>query len=127
MEKGYLVFIEGSWFLEISNMHFTFWLSFCWNMTLNRFLQRKTCCLINNLYQHFLHEVLTRINFWNYRRIECTYIWISEFYATGVLFLVASQPAVTCSKLTMETIEQSVKYVQSYHLNLLFLFLTLSR
>ena len=25
----------------------------------------------------------------------------------------ASQPAITCSKLTMETLEQGVKYVQS--------------
>ena len=28
-------------------------------------------------------------------------------------FLASSQPAFTCSKLTIETLEQGVKYVQS--------------
>ena len=28
-------------------------------------------------------------------------------------FLGLSQPAITCSKLTIETLEQGVKYVQS--------------
>ena len=29
-------------------------------------------------------------------------------------FEVASQPAIACSKLAIETLEQGVKYVQSY-------------
>ena len=29
------------------------------------------------------------------------------------LFLLTAQPAFTCSKLTIETLEQGVKYVQS--------------
>ena len=29
-------------------------------------------------------------------------------------FILATQPAVTCSKLTTETLEQGVKYIQSY-------------
>ena len=29
------------------------------------------------------------------------------------LFFIYSQPAITCSKLTIETLEQGVKYVQS--------------
>ena len=49
------------------------------------------------------------------------------------------QPAITCSKLTIETLEQGVKYAQScsgvcivnfehiLHLVLVFLLLTLSR
>ena len=28
-------------------------------------------------------------------------------------YLVATKPAITCSKLTIETLEQGVKYVQS--------------
>ena len=28
--------------------------------------------------------------------------------------LIATQPAITCSKLTIEVLEQGVKYVQSY-------------
>ena len=59
-------------------------------------------------------------------------------------FEVASQPAIACSKLTIETLEQGMKYVQSYkdtrttpvdivnfehisHLIIVFLFLTLNR
>ena len=30
-----------------------------------------------------------------------------------ISFLLPTQPAFTCSKLTMETLEQGVKYVQS--------------
>ena len=29
------------------------------------------------------------------------------------MFVVPSQPAIACSKLTIETLEQGVKYVQS--------------
>ena len=29
-----------------------------------------------------------------------------------------TQPAITCSKLTIETLEQGVKYVQSFNLTL---------
>ena len=28
--------------------------------------------------------------------------------------LIITQPAITCSKLTIETLEQGMKYVQSY-------------
>ena len=38
---------------------------------------------------------------------------------------VFSQPAITCSKSTIETLEQGVKYVS--HLDLVFLLLTLSK
>ena len=30
-----------------------------------------------------------------------------------VILIIISQPAITCSKLTIETLEQGVKYVQS--------------
>ena len=30
------------------------------------------------------------------------------------ILLTQSQPAITCSKLTIETLEQGVKYVQSW-------------
>ena len=46
----------------------------------------------------------------------------------------STQPTITCSKLTIETLEKVVKYVQKYvhfkhisHLVLVFLLLTLSR
>ena len=63
-----------------------------------------------------------------------------------MIFDSTAQPAITCSKLTIETLEQGVKYVQSLklrqcrrsgvfiinfeeisHLVLVFLLLTLSR
>ena len=44
-------------------------------------------------------------------------IFLSENIRKGALNnkpkVVLSQPAITCSKLTMETLEQGVKYVQS--------------
>ena len=30
-----------------------------------------------------------------------------------VILIIISQPTITCSKLTIETLEQGVKYVQS--------------
>ena len=36
-----------------------------------------------------------------------------ENYVDYLLFLIHSQSAFTCSKLTTETLEQGVKYVQS--------------
>ena len=38
---------------------------------------------------------------------------MKAFMAISILFFVVSQPAFTCSKLTIETLEQGVKYVQS--------------
>ena len=37
----------------------------------------------------------------------------SNFFSTLSSKMQASQPAITCSKLTIETLEQGVKYVQS--------------
>ena len=34
-------------------------------------------------------------------------------YTSNYFVFISSQPAITCSKLTMETVEQGVKYVQS--------------
>ena len=34
--------------------------------------------------------------------------------ASNALLVVTSQPAFTCLKLTIETLEQGVEYVQSY-------------
>ena len=34
-------------------------------------------------------------------------------YKLNMILVKSSQPAITCSKLTMETLEQGVKYVQS--------------
>ena len=71
-----------------------------------------------------------------------------DFRTTGMntfsQIIIVTQPAITCSKLTIETLEQGLKYVQSYkdtrtpgvfivnfehisHLALVFLLLTLSR
>ena len=38
---------------------------------------------------------------------------IPSFMSVSLLDLEFSQPAITCSKLTIETLEQGVKYVQS--------------
>ena len=37
----------------------------------------------------------------------------SDFYSGGSDFAVVPQSAIRCSKLTIETLEQRVKYVQS--------------
>ena len=42
------------------------------------------------------------------------------------LLQIVTQPAITCSKLTTETLEQGVKYVQSYQNILVSLLLTLN-
>ena len=41
-------------------------------------------------------------------------------------FQALTQPVFTCSKLVIETLEQGVKYVQSSHLVIVFLLLTLN-
>ena len=46
-----------------------------------------------------------------YQRPKCPYSYF--FVSAGVLFDGPSQPAIACSKLTIETLEQGVKYVQS--------------
>ena len=38
---------------------------------------------------------------------------INRFIGKVLTFLIVSQPAITCSKLRIETLEQGVKYVQS--------------
>ena len=49
----------------------------------------------------------------------CTPEMINQYVLYGCIFsdvyilLVLTQPAITCSKLTIETLEQVVKYVQS--------------
>ena len=35
------------------------------------------------------------------------------FYSREFIFFAYTQPAITCSKLTIETVEQVMKYVQS--------------
>ena len=42
-----------------------------------------------------------------------TFVGKKKVYEVVLLFLLASQPAIICSKLTRETLEQSVKCVQS--------------
>ena len=37
-------------------------------------------------------------------------VWYYGYYST---FAVMNQPAIICSKLTIETLEQNVKHVQS--------------
>ena len=51
------------------------------------------------------------------KEIELVYnfhiMWSSEFSGFSILFLQYPQLAFTCSKLTIETLEQGMKYVQS--------------
>ena len=47
------------------------------------------------------------------------------FIAAVIVKSALSQTAFTCSKIILETLEQGVKYVQSSHLALVFLLLTL--
>ena len=41
--------------------------------------------------------------------------YVTGFAYSGFMFcaMILSQPAITCSKLIIETLEQGVKYVQS--------------
>ena len=39
--------------------------------------------------------------------------YVSPVYCTSFTITATAQPAITCSKLTIETLEQGVKYVQS--------------
>ena len=79
------------------------------------------------------------------------FIWVSGQFLTTVYMIqpkmtlsvcVISRPAITCSKLTIETLEQGVKYEQPHwrrsgvfivtfehisHLSLVFLLLTLTK
>ena len=41
------------------------------------------------------------------------YMYFSKTMQTFYDLLFITQPAITCSKLTIETLEQGVKYVQS--------------
>ena len=41
------------------------------------------------------------------------YLYLNNCYVLPWIYSYATQPAITCSKLTIETIEQGVKYVQS--------------
>ena len=48
-----------------------------------------------------------------YLAIVCNFLSLYHRCQTVYIILMPSQPAITCSKLTIETLEQGVKYVQS--------------
>ena len=55
----------------------------------------------------------------NHNGVEFTFLWTLGVKGLNFGFSaicgrnLSSQPAITCSKLTIETLEQGVKYVQS--------------
>ena len=55
----------------------------------------------------------------NHNGVELTFLWTLGVKGLNFGFSaicgrnLSSQPAITCSKLTIETLEQGVKYVQS--------------
>ena len=58
---------------------------------------------------HFLAEMLAQVeDFFKYFRIKGTSLFPLQWKKVEV-----TQPGITCSKLTIETLEQGVKYVQS--------------
>ena len=65
---------------------------------------------------HFFKNVViliqTFLSFALSRKITPLYWWCP--FSTLLGFSAWTQPAITCSKFTVETFEQRVKYVQSY-------------
>ena len=49
-------------------------------------------------------------------KFNTMFLWIHIFSGKNLVYfslIITSQPAFTCSKLTIETLEQGAKYVQS--------------
>ena len=57
------------------------------------------------------HSVWIKCNYLIFTEICCTLCFSG--YTSNRSVKTLSQPAFTCSKLTIETLEQGVKYVQS--------------
>ena len=55
------------------------------------------------------HQTISKIYQLNFTSFSFSVI--SSYYSPRIL--ISTQPAITCSKLTIETLEQGVKYVQS--------------
>ena len=78
-------------------------------------------------------EISAKIKNWlntslfSYLKIEIEGIMVidKEFMNLNVIYKVLAHPAVACSKLAIETLEQDVKHIS--HLVLVFLLLTLSK
>ena len=62
----------------------------------------------------FLTYLLKKINHWNVDKEVVQNLEIPKTFFDFHKTLPAIQPAFTCSKLTIESLEQGVKYVQSY-------------
>ena len=48
-----------------------------------------------------------------YSNFSFSYNWFAIVATANIISVAISQPALTCSKLTIETLEQGAKYVQS--------------
>ena len=62
---------------------------------------------IQNPFKHLRLSVLI------FAKHSILYVWQVSEYASKSLISAVPQPAFTSSKLTIETLEQGVKYVQS--------------
>ena len=45
--------------------------------------------------------------------LESTWVYLTNFRLSEEVLQLEPEPAITCSKLTTETLEQGVEYVQS--------------
>ena len=52
-----------------------------------------------------------RAQYWGREYNKANIVLSSTNQIVGILYVI--QPAITCSKLTIETVEQGVKYVQN--------------
>ena len=57
-------------------------------------------------------------NFWNLHKYIkrlgiASYILLNKYRQLWIQVWIPSEPAIACSKLTMQTLEQGMKYVQS--------------
>ena len=70
-----------------------------------QYLKQDQTTLTQNIAIHIIYEI-NEINLWVHAQgADCTF--------ENSLFGAATQAAITCSKLTIETLEQGRKYVQS--------------
>ena len=70
-----------------------------------QYLKQDKTTLTQNIAIHIIYEI-NGINLWVHAQgADCT--------LENSLFGAATQPTITCSKLTIETLEQGRKYVQS--------------
>ena len=56
--------------------------------------------------------ISTVLDLLNPGTLEIAKVFASAYFAVHLEIIASAQPALTCTKLTIETLQQAVKYVQ---------------